>query len=333
MHMRARFLNSVVAAGAFGACVLSFSMPASADPVTGRYLSDPAYLPLAGQIDGSTAFTVGDAHSRTYDSTNALIASIGEHTDQFSQMLEYGITDDLSIQANLDYDAFDKRNRMPVGGPGAALYNSGISDPSFGITWRALDQMSGPSPVNLDLFGSYSPDWVDNVQAASGVTGTEGRGGQEGRVGAAVSHVWDAFTLYGSASVNFIGDRDISNPAIHARSFGDNYTNWTIDASSQYRFTDQFSVNAGIGETFGANNSVMNGATGTDRFNDVADNTSLHASLNYAVIPDTLVAQATYTHNDYGASHVEFPATPASDVTTRDHDENIWGVKLDYAFQ
>jgi hypothetical protein len=333
MLARARFVNTVVAAGTFGACMLYLSSSASADPVTGRYLSDPAYLPLAGEFDGSTGFSVGDAHSKTYDATNALIASIGQHTDQFSQMLEYGITDDLSVQANLDYDVFDKRTRLPVGGPANASYSSGITDPSFGITWRALDQMSGPSPMNLDLFGSYSPDWIDNTQPSSGMTGTEGRGGQEGRIGAAISHVWDTFTLYGSASANFVGDRNIFDPTTHARSFANGYTNWTLDLSGQYRFTDQFSANAGVGETFGANTSVLNGTTGVNRINDAGDNTSIHASLNYAVIPDTLVAQATYAHNDYGTSHINFPASPASDLTTRAHDENIWGIKVDYAFQ
>ncbi|HEY1707934.1 MAG TPA: hypothetical protein VGG10_06685 [Rhizomicrobium sp.] len=334
MLTRARFLMTVFAAGSFGACTLCVSTSASADPTTGRYLSDPAYLPLAGEFDGSTAFTVGDTHSKTYNSaTNALIASIGQHTDQFAQMLEYGITDDLSIQASMDYDVFDKRTRFPVGGPSESLYSSGITDPSFGITWRALDQMSGPSPMNLDLFGSYSPDWLGDTQPALGATGTEGRGGQEGRIGAALSHVWDTFTLYGSASANFIGDRNIFDSASHARSVANGYTNWTLDLSGQYRFTDQFSANAGVGETFGANTDVLNGATGVDHVNDPGDNTSIHASLNYAMIPDTLVAQATYAHNDYGTAHINFPAAAASDQTTRDHDENVWGLKLNYAFQ
>jgi len=64
----------------------------------GRYLSDPAWLPMQGQVFGSTEFSVAEGRGSTYDSTGALASHFYDQSDRIGQTLEYGLTDDLTIR-------------------------------------------------------------------------------------------------------------------------------------------------------------------------------------------------------------------------------------------
>lgn len=295
-----------------------------------RFLSDPAWLPLAGQFDGSTSFTMSESRGNTYDSTGTLASHFYDQSERLSQKIGYGITDDVSVDLGISYLPFDKVNRYPVGGGQIVRESSGFTDPSIGVTWRAIEQ--GASPVNFDVFGSYSPDWI-GATAGTGLShGSEGRGGQEGEVGLAVSHVMPVFTIYGSAGANFIGRRDVFNPATGTSVLRSSATSWTVALDTQTRFNDALSFNAGIGETFGHDRTTIIGPTGVEHLGDPGNRTDLHLAANYSFIPQTLVGSLTYAHAFDGTSRDVFPATPANDTSTRGRQANAWGVRLAYAF-
>jgi hypothetical protein len=295
-----------------------------------RFLSDPAWLPHAGQFDGSTSFTMSETSGNTYDSTGAFASHFYGQSDRISQTIGYGFTDDLSLDLGISYLPFDKVNRYPVGGAPIVRESSGFTDPTIGLTWRAIEQ--GASPVNFDVFGSYSPDWLGATAATAISHGTEGRGGQGGQVGLAVSHVMPMFTIYGSAAANFIGRRDVFDPVTGTSALRSSTMNWTLALDTQTRFNDALSFNAGVGETFGQNRTTIIGPTGVEHLGDLGDRTDLHFAANYSVIPQTLVGSLTYAHNFGGTSHEVFPTDPASDTSTRGRQANIYGVQLTYAF-
>jgi len=299
-----------------------------------RFLSDPSYLPYAGQFEGRTAFAIGDGHGNTYDASGALLSHFYDQSDRLTQVLQYGITDDIAISLDENYLPFDKRTRTSAAGTVTSRSSSGFTDPALGITWRALDQdpARGGSPLNLDLFGTYSPDWVGARSATATSEGNEGRGGQAGTLGVALSEVWPAFTLYGSAAAVFLGSRHITNPGSGATNTRDSSNEWRVDLSSQYRASDDVSFNAGIAETFGRDKTVIVSGSGAERFNDPAATTDLHLAANYTFIPQDLVGSLTYGHSFSGTARAIFPTMPANDTTTRGRQENVLGLQLDYAF-
>lgn len=318
-----------VITSAFGFAVLSSAAMAQ-DDSGGRYLTDPAYLPLAGQIDGSTAFTMSEGRGNTSDAGGTLLSHFKDHSDRFNQFLEYGITDDLSVNFAMSYLPYDKTTHDNVGGGTTVRESQGFTDPSLGITWRALDQAAGP--VNLDLFGNYSPNWTGSRIATSTSDGLEGRGGDAGDIGAAISHVTPLFTLYGSAAAELNGARSNFNPDSGTSVHRNSTTDWLLDVSGQVRLSDAISLNGGLGETIGRDTThVFNGA-GVEHLVTQGDSTELHLAANYAFIPNSFIGSLTYGHTFDGNSRAEFPADPANNTETHGHQEDIWGAKLTYAF-
>jgi len=295
-----------------------------------RFLSDPAWLPLEGQFDGSTAFAISDGRGNTYDSTGILASSFYDQSDRLSQTIGYGITDDVSVNLGMSYLPFDKVNRYPVGGGAIVRKSSGFTDPSIGMTWRAIEQ--GDSPVNFDVFGAYSPDWIGATAATSISDGTEGRGGQAGEVGLAVSHVMPMFTIDGSVAADFTGQRDVFDPATGTSAIRGSTTRWTVALDTQTRFSDAISFNAGVSENFGHDHTTVIGPTGIEHLGDPGDRTNLYVAANYSFVPQTLVGSLSFAHAFDGTSREIYPADPASSTSTRGRQTNTLGARLTYAF-
>src|SRR5262245_4638000 len=117
-------------APAFGSCLVMGLSAASADPsAQGRYLSDPAFLPLEGQFTGSTGFTMGEGRANTYDSTGALFSRTYDQFYRVNQGIAYGLTDDLSIDFGISYLPFDKRTRTFIAGGSTERKSDGFTNP------------------------------------------------------------------------------------------------------------------------------------------------------------------------------------------------------------
>jgi hypothetical protein len=331
--MPPRFAPFLLAASALTALpVAAGAQSFDFTPYNARILSDPAFLPLAGQFEGATSYNYTNTHGTSFDDvTGAKLFDLHRWSDTFTQSLAYGITDDLSVNAQVQYDPFLEAKHEFAGGGETVQKESGFTDPSFGVTWRALDQ--AVQPVNLDLFASYSPDWLDARAATNAEDGTLGRGGREASVGAALSRVTRDFTLYGSFAANFLGRSGVDNPLTGAQVQTGSHTNYTLALESQTRFTDALSLNAGVAHTWQADLSVFNTDTGIGHSTVPGNLTNLHVALNYHLVPNTLVASLTYGHDFLQDSRNIFPAGSGLDGTTlRDRNVNIYGAKLSYAF-
>ena len=112
------------------------------------------------------------------------------------------MTDDLSFNVGVAYD-FSGRTRVNAPGGERTFDQSGFEDPTFGLTWRAIDERS--HPVSLDLFTAYSPDVVSSTTANGSQDASVARGGPEFDVGAALARETRFFTIRGEAKGRYFG--------------------------------------------------------------------------------------------------------------------------------
>jgi hypothetical protein len=318
---------------AAGAALLCIPLQAHAQaldltPDTSRILSDPNYLPLAGQIEGSTAYSHGWINGSGVNAAGDQISSFHINSNVIGQTLAYGITDDLSVNGSVQYVPRTFREGDGADGRVTSFDSSGFSDPTFGATWRALGQNAWP--VSFDLFGSYTPDLI-NAQTASAVEdGTVARGGQSGAAGAAVGYETRSFTIRGAFTENFFGTSNHLNLADGDTLEDGSYNNSELSLATQTRLADLFSVNAGIDHTFSSNVNSVNVANGVARVTEPGDETSLRFALNYHLVPNAVVLAATYDYDSYSNGRTLF-ADPALDTGARNRNGNVLGIKLDYA--
>ena len=207
--------------------VLSWQMaaclPAAAadwDSDTTRLLGDPGFLPLAGQIEGSFSTTYSvDRYDFTNDAFFKNSASYRRTGLGFLPALNYGITDDITIFANLGWgNSFNRENytreRLIFGIPirivsvkGTTTFHAlGADNPEFGATWRAIDQRN--APVSVDITGSYAPDIFKSRSASAVQTGSFADGGQSGNVQLAISREMQLLTLRAYGTFSYEGRRN-----------------------------------------------------------------------------------------------------------------------------
>ena len=292
----------------------------------GRILSDPNYLPLTGELDGTSAYTYGMTRGDTFDSADAKLNSFRVNANTLTQSFEYGLNNDFSIGASIAYDPMDHIKIEPVGGPSTSRDRSGFSDPTFNVNWRAMDG----GPMIFDLFASYSPDFVKAQYATPTDDGTLGRGGQAASFGAGLGHEWPNFGLRATASADWLDNRNIDAPATASTQRLGSTWNYDLGLNAQARFTDRMSANFGGGYSIRrslTDNDAVLGANWTIHPGDVAN---LHAALNYHFVPNRVVGSLTYQYNAYNSS-TNSNATPATfDSRARNQNENIFGAKLAY---
>jgi hypothetical protein len=317
----------VLAAAAAFVCLPLAAFGQDMTPDTTRYLSDPNFLPYAGQIYGTSAYTHTWTNGDTFNGTGDQTTSFRVNTDTLSQFLSYGLTDDLELNASIDYDPDSQRQVNYANGTQASLNRTGFADPSFGVVWRALEE--GPSPVNVDLFGSFTPNMIDSKSASPDADGSIAQGGQSGTAGAALGYVTPQFSARGSFSANIYGDSSTVNIANGNTSQTQGYTDYLLSLETQTRINPLFSVNAGVSHTFASNQNVFNTTNGISHLGEPGDTTTLNAALNYNFVPNQFVVSATYAHNFLDNSQSVY-VLPASDTSTRNRSANVLGLKLYY---
>ena len=304
---------------------LAMAQTGNTDPL--RIVSDPLYLPYAGQIFGSTEYVYGDSSQDIYDAAHARTATQRIDSNQITQTFRYGITNELSVFGDIGYDPSVTTKTTTAAGHTSAS-SEGWTDPEFGLTYRVLDQARGP--VDWDLSASYSPDAFDARSESVSHDGSVARGGSAVDLSTRVGHVWNQFTLAGVFHANYADQRDIANRTTGNSEAVD--SNWTyhLDLESQYRFTSRFSLNAGAGYQFAYDDDRLNTGTALMHNYHVNGTPELNASLNYDFVPNTVVGSLEYTHRFTGNETSTYPTIPANDSAARNRSEDLVGVNLRY---
>jgi len=296
-------------------------------PSTDRILSDPTYLPLQGQIYGQTGYSYGVG---TSDTTSAAGSAFSRAwTDSYSQHLAYGVTNRLSVNLGLDYDASHARSTSAASDVSEGG-RQGFTDPTLGVTYRLIDQAN--HPFSLDLKGVYSPDLLPAKTAAGSGDGTTAAGGAAGSIGLAIGRETKVFTVQASIGGAWQGASDLRDMASGDTLHTSGYWVPTFGFATQARLTPRLSVNVNGDYEIQAAPNVTNQGTGVLYQSNHGDVANLGMAVNYHFIPNRVVGSLTYNHAFYGQTDNVFPEAPDRDSFT-DRAANVFGAKVQYVFR
>jgi hypothetical protein len=301
-------------------------------PDASRVLSDPAYLPLVAQIFGATEFSFGEVNSNTNNHLGTLLTSTNTEMSTITQVVDYGITDDLTFRISGFFQLLGSTNSFASGAT-TITTSDGLGDPTFAAVWRVLDEKE--HPFNWDLMGSYMPSLVNAESATPELNGTVGRGGATASGGTALSYKAKGFTIYGEVSADYLAARTTFDQANNVTTSYDSNWQYALYVTTQTRFNDLLSLNAGVSQTFTgiANASYVNvNGKFIAYSNQPGGITELIGALNYQLTPDRFTASLIYSHDFYGNSANSYPTVPNNDTTTIDKSIDTYGAEVRYVF-
>ena len=321
-----RWMKFLASVSVLGLSTAAYAV--DANPDAARIVSDPLYLPLQGQVFGATSYTWGSSSFDTFDATGARSSTSQVTSNDFGQQVMYGLADDVTLRFDWGYDTRSaSRHLVPTGD--VVRSSSGWTDPDFGITWRAIDQRDG-GPLSLDLRADYSPDAFPAKIATTADEGTIARGGQAADFGLTLGHETHDFTLAGTFDANWDDTRSALNQNTGDTTTTNALWSYRLGLTSQFRFNDLMSMNAGAGHTFSNSANVFNSSSGLDHFSRGGDYTDVNVALNYHFVPNTVVGSIGYQHNFYDDTRNLFPTAPADNTAIRNKDEDLVGVTMRY---
>ena len=326
--MNPRFLKYLAAA-----CLM---IPLSAHgedfaPDASRIVSDPTYLPLQGQIFGSTDYQWRTTTQDVFNAAGTLTKSQRLDSNPLSQAFEYGVTDDFTLRFNMGYDPSATTKTTLADGTTSSRINLGWTDPNFGFTYRVLDQRS--NPVSFDLRGSYSPDVFGAKSATVTQDGSVALGAQSFDLGASLGRETRFFTIAAMFDALNVGHRSIENPLNGANVDINSLWTYSLRIATQTRLTDRFSFNAGAGYTLGHDADLFNEASDTAYASHVGATANLNAALNYQFVPNIVVGSLEFQHNFSGGRNNIYAVMPASDWQIHNQSGDVLGVRLRYVLQ
>jgi len=289
-----------------------------------RIPTDPTFLTLRGQLSLDTEYTyarVGGTHTGDGPPTTSKASS-----NLLSETAAYGVTNDVQIDLAWAYDFGGDESFEGSGGPPVSHDDRGVTDPRFGLTWRAVDQRG--HPVSVDLAAEYAPDVFAATTSTATTAGSEALGAQEAILRVAVGHQTRAFTIQGAVLATWEGDSRIRDPANGGVSTATSSWTPTAQLNSQLRFSRRFSLNLTAGYDFGSRRTVTedDGVSYVDR---PSGDERLVAALNYHFIPSVLVGGVDYSHTFFDHEQIDFPLAPASNGAFARSGDTV-GVRLTY---
>jgi len=301
-------------------------------PDANRVVSDPSYLPLGGQVYGSTEYTFGNTGSTTDNAVEALKSSNTTLSNTVNQVLEAGLTDDFTLRVGDSYQWLSSTTGFPDGTQNLTR-SDGFIDPTFTAIWRALDQKN--HPLNWDLQVSYAPNFFNAQSADPSENGTVARGGDTGTFGTSISQKTADFTFYLQGTLTYLNNRSVFNPANNITTDFDSIWQYFLNVSTQTRFSPQWSLNLGCSETFNdqVNTSFVNG--GGNLISSVSHPGEVlvfTGALNFHAIPNRCVLSFIYNHYFFDGVSNTNETLPGNSTTTYAKEENAFSGELRYVF-
>ena len=266
-------------------------------------------------ITQATAFAVVGG-AKLYDWTNVSQQSIG--------LLDYGVTDDLAVGAELpaQISSTSYRYAPAENTPNTTVNSSGWTDPSVVATYRVLRQSE--APATLFVQGSVSPDTFAGGQNIFDIGETAVR--QQSRY--SLAEVFDA-TYYGSLvySQFFPG-----SPAEHFA-----FTpvwRYHIGVAAAAPLSERWSVSVGANNAFAygreetyTQDVPFFSSTGVYSLRS-RDVFSLSAAVGFEIIPDKLSVWLNYAHFfDSSYTSTQFGQLQKA-INTKTAGENLVGIVL-----
>lgn len=282
-------------------------------PDTTRYLSDPAFLPGQWQVESLSQYEYSN-HNETWKN---LAGAKTEHYfdvgNKLSQSFFLGLTDRLRLSGSADYSASRSKYNYYGTQPTFESSDHAFSDPSFGLTYRAIDQRS--SPISVDGSLRYTP-------AVNSGTG------QTEYVEVAVSREMKSATILGFVAATHYDS--YSTPDVFSATTQSVGSSWlyNVGIDTQLRLSRRCDVNSGFSININANRSYSNAALGNAFLDEHGASFEPYVTLLFQIVPNRAVAGLQYEHDFIGDDH----RSGSFNGTWTDQAENIYTANLRLLF-
>lgn len=294
-----------------------------------RIVSDPLFLPLKGQVYGATSFTLDQPKGDNFKA-GVQTGSFKASDNLFTQTLAFGLLDDLTVRVTEGYGVNNRDSTSAATGDVTTGSSRGFNDPTLSATLRLIDQPR--QPFIVDVAASYSPDLVTSKSGGnSGMDGTLGRGGQSAGVSLAVGRVMDGFTIAATAAGTYVGEQTNEVLSNGTSTLSGSRWNRSVGVSTQMRFSDRASFDAGASMTTTGDYDVVNVDKSNAHTYSPPDARTINLALNYHFQPNRVVGQITYSYNNYSVATNTF-AKATSNTSVENRMGNVFGVRLLYVF-
>jgi hypothetical protein len=252
-------------------------------PDTTRYLSDPSFLPMKGQIESFSSLSYNNINEYWRDLSGNKTEHYFSKGDTYTQYFYYGITDRLRISGSADLT--ERKNKFTFYGNRPEIENSthNYSNPTFDLTYRAIEQTASPVSVDAAIF--YTPPaTANNSQSVGGSL--------------FINKETKSLTIQGNTGIRFNDSYKFTN-ITNGESISSGF-NWAyfVGITSQLRLSQRWAVNSGATMNMATSQSSVNSGAG---FSDRYDSSlTPYIALEYHVIPNKAVIGLEYSHGFIG---------------------------------
>jgi hypothetical protein len=243
-----------------------------------------AYLTKQGTLLSEAAYLFETNSADTFQS-GAKTSSSTTHVQQATTLLEYGVTDDLAVGAEISgfFDTFRSttytQNSSPQNG---SANDSQWSDPTFLALYRVLDQDRDQEPATGFIRASYSPHAVRGGENVAGA-------------GATIIREQDNYVFAGLLDTTYTGPSGtLVDQSNQSSTMLRSYWRYRATVQSQVQLDDRWFVGAAVGYQFAYNrDEISEGNPETVRIDGVP---FVAASAAFVVVPNILTASLSYEH-------------------------------------
>lgn len=299
-------------------------------PDTTRYLSDPSFLPSHGQWEGATKYDFSHSAGDWIDANGMKELAFRRNSSEVGQLIGFGLTDDLRLSVRSAYAFTSRLKDSYVWGATSTGRSDGFFDPTFAVTYRAIDQ--GASPVSLDVSVDYMPDMLAAKAPSTLRSGTVASGGSAFGAGAYVNREMKSLTLQGFIRLRHQMPRKIENLSDNSPTSLTPLTDFSFGVNTQTRLNDQFSMDVGASYMVAGTDTVTNALRGTSFKDELGNSISTYLAMNYHIIANKLVARLEYDHAFVNDEIHSAPIPTYSGGKWENQGGNTYTVSLLYAF-
>jgi hypothetical protein len=253
-------------------------------PDTTRYLSDPSFLPLQGQISTVTTYS----HATRDIDWQPVGGIVNEHfsanTNNYAQGVSYGITDQLSVSGSGSYSAETAHTTFAFFPAEYTIVAKQFNNPAFDLTYRVVQQTE--SSVSIDLAASFAPPIVANVPGAGSVT-------------MFVNRELRSLTIQGEIGANYAGSYKTGYTASGAPTSITSQSGYFFAAHSQLRVTPQWAINGGVTYSKYLHETVSSVAFGS-YVDTPGSSVTPYFAVAYQIVPNRVNVAVEYDHGFIG---------------------------------
>jgi hypothetical protein len=253
------------------------------------YPSDPAFLPLRGQIFSETTIAY-NTHEQDWQPNGQ---PVNEHysvdSNGFFEKVQYGLTDRWSVGGSGLYSRMTEHYTYSFQ-PGMDVDSNRFDNPTFDLAYRAVEQIR--SPVSVYVEATVTPAFISDAPRSGGIEAFVNRQLSLQTAGRDIG-----VTLQGEVSAQYFGAYTTNNPINGAPSDISSKWSYLLAGRSQFRLTRLLAVNAGVLYSNDSSNTVSSPDFGQRFVTAAAATVAPYVALVFDIVPTRVNLALEYDHD------------------------------------